>query len=554
MVRIDRMGFNAFDNKNKIDIKLDSLKNPNSIFKTDDKEIADDVTNTDAIKIGPENKFYKPLVEFVDIISDEKDIDLARNLLINLGYNEEVMNKVDDINLLSSFLKKEINKMDDKESTEFVKKLLELSDYNKSVLDAVNENTLLSFLNKVLNDKVKPSNKENKYFGNPSLNILKNTPENPYFDLSAKYVANMDLDTDYLKVYGYVKYGEFSEKSKSYLLSASETPIKPTGDMSLTIDGYAKFADKNSFYGRSAIGSLRTGTHSMFTGGINYTTDDKNNTNVISANITEQKYFGEKLYTNISGNAVNYKDPNIDRSSYNIKVTGNYPIPKVEGGILNGGSVYASGEVGYSETKYSNDNQSIKGNSTLMKGTLGVTYDILGVDIGTSVSAFNLSDTKGTQYAGGINTPFGSPLNYGAVPGYGGWTGLSIGKSDILNYTSKDGNVNFTGGFSYDSNGREYAEIARMLGSDAKKMPKEYSFGAGINTHIKNTNSDFGAQYKAMNLQNGKQKDISGYWKQGFEFDNIHGQVRVEGGYNTGYGGYFGVGGSFNIGNQKKRK
>ena len=358
-------------------------------------------------------------------------------------------------------------------------------------------------------------------------------------------------------------------KAKSYKPDKAQELINPQGDASVSAGFSTKVGKDSSLNTAAAAGQLRTSSTSMVSGGIAYSKETGDNaSDLLNAYVKGQALVGD---VSLSGTAtvLNYQQSEgteLTRTSFSA--TASMPLKPVENSkVWHGGTLYASGEYAQSNATRTVEGVSENGSSTLIKGGIGANYNIgtgtfLGdINLRTNISAFNLSDTGGTQIAGGASTPFGVRANFGQIPSYSGWIISGLDFNDINIYHNDD--ISLKGNFSYSSNFYEWGAMFDKNGAKFKDYVAdnaEYTLNTGATLHLNSNNSDIGVQYRRTRDFDETENDIQVYYTQNFiKGDIISGIFTGAVGYNSNSNsnfnpGFYGQAGlTFNVGNPTRK-
>ena len=408
---------------------------------------------------------------------------------------------------------------------------------------------------------------------NPNMGIMGKTQLNKTFMQAIQYPqykTNMDL-VDGNKKTGYYAHSLMYEgKGKSFSLHEAQKLIDPQGSTSLSVGASTEFSKAGMFNSVSGAGQVGIGENNKVSGAFSYTTETGDiSSSMFNAQVTDQHYLGHGIYSTVTGTYQNYQDGEVNISKEGASATVTAPIPGKAGTVLHGGVVYVNGEVVHSTTTVKDDSNT-QGSTTLVKGSLGASYNIeipyvsnfIGdVQLAANISAFNMSNTdEGTQIAGGAYGPFGLNANFGNIPGIGGWNGIDISLPAIQVYPLVAGETDKNAVAEINRNAPAIVTINatyadnNVFGIDKTVTPESY-VNSGVNVHINSIDANAGGQYTLQQVAgNPAVHDANLYYSQNINLgNNMQGKVTAEGGYNSEIGAYGGVGVSFNIGNHKKK-
>ena len=564
----------------------------NSVFTNSKPQEVKQKPSDSTSTIGPDSPYYQVMIglgyeESLIKSLDQKTVEmLVDNALKEANYTEDLLNALDSatkLELVKAQIETQKNEakpqveekiLTDKQQKQFSQALVAL-DVDKEKVKNLSQQELMNVVDYVLikargyePEQVKEFNLDNKLYKLEEL-IPNNMPEgaasnqtqnNLFFNRAVGAMINMDLSSGDSKT-GFYSYSEANlAKSNAFQPNFVQSMIKPRGDKSVSSGLYTQVGTKSTLSGVQVEGQMRTGENSMLSGSVSDSVQTGENTsNLFNAKLTESAKFGN-VNLSATGSVMNYSNNDVDITRITGSVSGSVPIKPVEDNkFFHGGMVYAKGEVAHSSTNLNVDGKSFDGSTNLVKGTVGAYYDIGTVvmgdlRVGANVSAFNLSDTDGTQFAGGAYGPLGLNKSFGAIPGYGGWSVVvpSVGLNDISLY--KSGEVQVTGALNYSSNGWGMNRIAHAF-SDVQKSEKEFVANGAVNAHFPESNTNIGVQGSYTQSQGQKVMDMNAYYQHDFNIgDNTQGRISATVGYGSQMGAYVGGGASFNIGNSNKKR
>ena len=565
----------------------------NSVFTNSKPQEVTQQPSASNSTIDPKSPYYQVMIDLGYEESLIKSLDqetvemLIDNALKEADYTEDLLKALDKdtkLELVKAQIETQKNEakpqvedkiLTDKQQKQFSQALVALG-IDKEQVKNLSQQDLMNVVDHELikargyePQQVKDFNLANKLYKLEEL-IPNNMPEgtatnqtqnNLFFNRAIGSMINMDLSTGDRKT-GFYSYSETNlAKSNAFQPNFVQSMIKPREDQSVSAGLYTQVGTESTLSGIQVEGQMKTGKNSMLSGSVSDSVQtDENTSNLFNAKLTETAKFGNVNFA-ATGSVMNYNNNDVSMTRVTGSVSGSVPIKPVENNkVWHGGMVYATGEVTHSSTNLDVDGQSFEGSTNLAKGTIGAYYDIGTVvmgdlRVGANVSAFNLSDTDGTQFAGGVYGPLGLNKSFGAIPGYGGWSVVvpSVGFNDISLY--KSGEVQVTGALNYSSNGWGINRIAHAIDSDVQKTEKEFVANGAVNAHFSESNSNIGVQGSYAQSQGQTVMDMNAYYQHDFNIgDNTQGRISATVGYGSQMGAYVGGGASFSIGNSNKKR
>jgi hypothetical protein len=530
-----------------------AAQKPNSASTTS----ASNDTPPEAKKIAPEDPFYQVILDLgiipeenLKIMNKENVIAIAKAYIAKENPNipkENIQAWTGEttLSILNAIKNKKNQEAETSASTEPTQQDVVVSQSDNSSIKTGNE-----------------TSKRNLRFGlNPSLQeASKHTPLNMFSQNYIDGLVSLSVLSGNSRLSAY-KYTEMNkQRAEGFRPTLLQTLDQTTEEFPVSFGVSARaYTDGTVSSNVQGAFQLRTGSNSMLTGAVtnsNTLNFNEGSSNLLHGVATHQYRFGLNkdflLQTSASITNLLNDNTNMTHVDASVQSSKTFVFGKNQNQAL---SIYAQGEVSHTSTEIDIAGNKINGNANLAKATLGARYNWKLLEVGVSGSAFNMSDTSGTQLGGNVALPMlGFGQSWGNVPRAGGWASTLIRYEG--NLWNKDG-VKVDGNVSYSDNGwvvnnvlyRPIAKATNFISNGVAEidiMPwseqsKEYALSGGLVARIDDKYT-VAAQYTAQvtNGETNRDINISGSMPINNEHVNLHAGVEI--GYNSQNGAYFGGG------------